>query len=224
MSAALAPGVDNGGLSAYEVAQLNELGFWRWVAFEGYNGKDPRTFPWSMRVFMTGMFLKTGWPLDGFASAVEIGCGPLGMIEFLPVARRVGFDPLNEHYSRLFSKARGSGVEYVSDLDALCQASAGSFDLGICFNVLDHAADARLLFDAFASLIKPGGRFLFQINTVRAGDPRPTEHAKMHPSPLTVEQVREWLASLGTAEGEDLAAEPSAENEYFYVAWGRKHG
>ena len=62
LSTALAPGADNTRLTEYELAQLHELSFWRWVAFEGYNCAAPRTFPWSQRVHYGNV------PQDGLAA------------------------------------------------------------------------------------------------------------------------------------------------------------
>ena len=50
---------DRGTLDDHAVAQLHELAFWRWVALEGYCGKDPRAFPWLQRVFMVSVFMRT---------------------------------------------------------------------------------------------------------------------------------------------------------------------
>jgi SAM-dependent methyltransferase len=213
-------------LTPYERAQLRELSFWRWVAFEGYEGNDPRAFPWTQRIFMTTCFMNTGW---SFAEArkwdlVEIGCGPLGMIEYVPARTRVGYDPLNEHYGALFGKVRTAAITYTSDFDELMRTRTGSFDAGICFNVLDHTTEPRQLFDAFMTLIKPGGRFILQVNTVREGEERPAEHRDLHPSPFTLERIRSWLGEYGPGFQETAATEPSAQNEYFFMAWGERSG
>ncbi len=67
-------------LEAWERAQLHELAFWRWVAFRGYEGINPRCFSLWQRIDMACSYRMTGWPMDRFASGriVEIGCGPLG--------------------------------------------------------------------------------------------------------------------------------------------------
>lgn len=212
-------------LSPFQVAQLKELAFWRWVAYEGYMGNDPRSFPWFQRLFMTGIFLQTGWNMDELhnANVVEIGCGPLGMIEYLPGKRKVAYDPLNEHYSKLFRNARNPDIEYTVDFSGLLRAGCGTFDLGICFNVLDHTTEPRALFDSFMDLIKPGGRFLFEVNTVKEGEPQTETHRKMHPSPFTAEKIGAWLDEYGRGYQKTHADQPSPENEYFFMAWGYKN-
>jgi SAM-dependent methyltransferase len=212
-------------LAPYERAQLKELAFWRWVAFEGYEGTDPRAFPWRQRVFMTTCFMNTGWAFDEVATwdIVEVGCGPLGMIEYLPARRRVACDPLNPHYDRLFRRVRSRGIEYTASLDRLVLTEAGSFDLAISFNVLDHTEKPRDVFDAFMALIRPGGRFLLQVNTVRQGEARPREHKELHPSELAAEQIIAWLDEHSRDYRKTLADKPSPMNEYWFMAWGHKN-
>lgn len=218
-------GEDVPGLTEHQKAQLHELGFWLWVAYVGYDGKPPAAFPTSQREWMLTNFRRTGWSewWLRYCSVVEIGCGPLGMVEFLPGKRKVAFDPLNRHYDRLFSRARCNGVRYVSELAPLVEAERGAFDLAICFNVLDHATDPRDLFDAFMALIRPGGRFLFQLNVVKEGEERPEAHARMHPSPFTVEQITAWIDEYSLGYHPHYDQTPSIENEYFFAAWGRKN-
>lgn len=212
-------------MSAYAKAQIQELAFWRYVAFEGYAGRDPRFFPFFQKMLMLNMFARTGWSITELAelSVVEIGCGPLGMIEILPAARRVAFDPLNRHYSVLFSKERSQSIEYTEDFDELVRNGRQSFDLGICFNVIDHTTNPRELFETYMSLIRRGGRFVFQVNTVREGLPRPPEHEAMHPSPFTLEKIRLWLGEYASSYSSRLVDRPSANNEFFFMAWGYKN-
>jgi SAM-dependent methyltransferase len=208
----------------YQEAQLRELAFWRWVAYEGYNGDDPRTFRLLQLQFMLRNFMKTGWSLRQLASqsVVEIGCGPLGMIDFLPAARAVGFDPLNRHYSRLFGRVRSPEVDYVDDLGALSARHRGTFDVGICFNVLDHTDDPRHIYETYLRLIRPGGRFLIQVNTVRDGYPRTAEHQSMHPSPFSAEKITAWVREVCDAPTLECTDQPSGDNEFWFMAWGRK--
>ena len=217
-------GPQSAGLSGDDEAQIFELDFWRGVAFYGYEQVAPQDFPAFQQKWMLLSFDKTGWSPEELRGCdlVEIGCGPLGMIEFLPGRRKVACDPLNDHYARLFRRARSGTVRYCSRLDDLLPSEAGAFDLAICFNVLDHTRDSRKLFDSFMSLVKPGGRFLLQVNTVREGADRLPEHARMHPSPLTVETVRSWLAEYSSRCQDVLSAEPTPFGEYFFMSFGYK--
>lgn len=206
----------------YEEAQLRELAFWRWVAYEGYAGKPPMDFFNQQQQFMTSCYQKTGWPIDKFRDQeiFELGCGPVGMIEFVVGAKRFAFDPLNEYYNRLFKNLRSEQVQYLSKKDNIICLS--QVDFGICFNVLDHTNNAQEWFELFFKSIKPGGHFLLQVNTVKDGFERTDEHNRMHPSPLNFEQAQDMLSTVAEKFDYELVARPSADNEFFYMAWGQK--
>ena len=170
-----------------EEAQLRELSFWRWVAYEGYAGRQPMEFLEHQRKFMTSCFLMTGWNIDHFkwSQIFELGCGPLGMIEFVPAASKIAYDPLNSHFDKLFCNLRSDDIRYISsplDLEVL-----PSVDFGICFNVLDHTNDAESWFSKFCEKIRIGGKFLLQVNTTRSDCQQSESHRRMHPSPVSVD-------------------------------------
>jgi SAM-dependent methyltransferase len=211
------------GLSPWQEAQARELAFWRWVAFHGYDGKDPVMFPLFQEHFMVSTFYRTGWAMAEFreAAILELGCGPLGMIEFLPGARRVAFDPLNDRYSRLFANFRDRSIEFISDRRQLAEDTA-SFDLAICHNVLDHTDDPARWFNELFTKLKIGGRFIFQVNLSKPDLPQSAGHRQMHPSPLAFDQVMGWL--MAKSEGFDhfCEAEPNRDNEFYFLSWGTK--
>jgi hypothetical protein len=203
-----------------EEAQLRELAFWRWVAYEGYAGRPPLEFVELQREFMLDCFSKTGWKNE-FGSEdriFELGCGPLGMIEFLPAKARYAFDPLNAFYSKLFKNLRAADINYIDSKEAI--DSIHPVDLGICFNVLDHTDDANFWFDLFFEKIKVGGRFILQINTVQEAFQRTEAHTKMHPSPMSYEQIMEQLKTVSSDFDTEYSDQPSEDNEFFFMAWG----
>jgi SAM-dependent methyltransferase len=213
----------HGGLSPWQEAQAHELAFWRWVAFNGYDGKDPLIFPLLQEHFMVSTFYRTGWSMAEFrdAAILELGCGPLGMIEYLAAARRVAFDPLNERYSRLFARFRDPAIEYVCDR-ALLSADGRPFDLAICHNVLDHTDDPAGWFNDLFARLAPGGRFIVQVNLSTPDLPRSAEHARMHPSPLSLEQVMAWLAAKSQQFEHFVEHQPNGDNEFYFLSWGTK--
>jgi SAM-dependent methyltransferase len=214
---------DHEGLSPWREAQVRELAFWRWVAFNGYDGKDPRMFPLHQEHFMVSTFYRTGWSMAEFRDAAifELGCGPLGMIEYLPGARRVAFDPLNGKYSRLFANFRDSVIEYISDRRNFLEDPA-SFDLAICHNALDHTDDPARWFDDLFGRLAPGGRFIFQVNLSKPEVPQSPEHRRLHPSPITFEQALAWLTTKSDGFEYVLDREPNRDSEFYFLSWGQK--
>jgi SAM-dependent methyltransferase len=211
------------GIDAYREAQLRELAFWRWVAFEGYAGMDPRLFPASQERLMVGTFYRTGWTLAEFATAgvFELGCGPLGMIEYIPAARRVAFDPLNPFYARLFARHRSPTVTYIAARPEL-ESLPGDFDLAICHNVIDHTDDPAYWFDGLFARLPMGGRFIFQVNLSRSGVAQPEEHRRMHPAPFDRAQMLRWLEAKSDDFRFDEGETATADGEFPFLAFGRK--
>jgi SAM-dependent methyltransferase len=211
------------GLSPWQEAQARELAFWRSVALYGYDGKDPVVFTLFQEYFMVSTFYRTGWAMAEFQAAaiLELGCGPLGMIQYLPGARRVAFDPLNDKYSRLFANFRSGTIEYISDRDELA-ADRTLFEFGICHNVVDHTDDPAACFNILFAKIKTGGRFIFQVNLSKADLPQSADYRRMHPSPITFEQVVDWLAAKSADFDYFREVEATADGEFYFLSWGSK--
>jgi SAM-dependent methyltransferase len=209
--------------TAYREAQLRELAFWRWVAYEGYQDVPPVLFPLMQQHFMVSTFYRTPWTLQVFrdASILELGCGPLGMIEYIPGRDRVTFDPLNDYYGRLFSMCRDKNIKHLHD-EADLVALPSKFDLAICHNVIDHTENPEWWFNMLFSKLKFGGNFIFQVNLSRPGIPQKMEHRKMHPSPISREQVLSWISAISDDFDFYESNEKSADGEFYFLCWGRK--
>jgi SAM-dependent methyltransferase len=211
------------GLSSWQRAQAHELGFWRGVALGGYGGVGPLLFPLLQEHLMVSTFYRTGWSMAEFRDGAifEFGCGPLGMVEYVPAARRVAFDPLNDRYSRLFARFRNPTIEYLCDLRELL-SDGRAFDLAICHNVLDHTEDPAGGFNELFARLKLGGRFIVQVNLVKPDLPRSPEHARMHPSPLSFEEIMAWLAAKSEQFEHFVEKQPNRDNEFYFLSWGTK--
>jgi SAM-dependent methyltransferase len=210
-------------LSPWREAQVRELAFWRWVAFHGYDGKDPLMFPLFQEHFMVSTFYRTGWTMAEFQAGaiLELGCGPLGMIEYLPAARRVAFDPLNGRYDRLFGNFRKRAIEYVSDRAQLLPDSP-PFDLAICHNVLDHTDDPAGWYNHLFGKLAVDGRFILQVNLSDPALPQSAEHRRLHPSPLTFDQIMGWLAAKSERFEYFRESAPNGDSEFYFLSWGYK--
>jgi 2-polyprenyl-3-methyl-5-hydroxy-6-metoxy-1,4-benzoquinol methylase len=203
---------------------VEELAFWRWVAFEGYDGVDPRLFKYQQAIFMADVFSATGWALEWFSgkNILEIGCGPYGMIEiFTEDTYRLAYDPLNDEYDRLFSEIRSKSIHYTTAWQEILEGEQ-EFDLVICFNVLDHTEHPKNVLAHMMHLLKSRGRFLIQVNTVREGCQRTPEHQKMHPSPIEVAMIQEMISAYSDSFTCNIENTPSKDNEFWFMAWGNK--
>src|SRR5262245_30282741 len=216
----------SGGLKKiqpFDEAQIRELAFWRWVAYKGYAGQDPRAFPFHQEHLMVSTFYRTGWCMHDFLDGriLELGCGPLGMIEYLPAKERVAFDPLNMKFNKLFSKLRSKTVAYLSERAELT-SRASNFDLAICHNVIDHTEDPAFWFNTLFAKLAHRGHFIFQVNLSTRSHPQTAEHRKMHPSPFIYDQAMEWLRAKSGEFEHSLSEQPTSDGELHFMAWGRK--
>ena len=96
-------------------------------------------------------------------SVLDLGCGPVGIINFLPVdGPRWAIDPLFHLYTQRierpgvrFSIARGEAVPFPSE----------SMDVVFCFNVLDHVADAEAVLADVRRLLRADGTLYVMVHT-----------------------------------------------------------
>ena len=175
------------GLSPWQEAQARELAFWRWVAFHGYDGKDPLMFPLFQRALHGfDLFYRTGWAMAEFRAAaiLELGCGPLGMIEYVPGARRVAFDPLNDGYGRLFGNFRSRGVnpDYISVPRLLLEETGAVRPGNLSQRARSCRRPGRMVQRSLRQAGKTGGRLSFQVNLSNPG--RPCNQRASPPAPL----------------------------------------
>src|SRR5207244_5958449 len=69
---------------------------------------------------------------------------------------------------------------------------------------------------------KTGGRFILQVNLSRPELPQSVEHRRMHPSPLTLEQVMAWLGAKSEQFQHFVESAPNRDNEVYFLSWGYK--
>ena len=90
---------------------------------------------------------------------LDIGCGPLGSIEWAKMAaRRVGADPLAKKYIRLNGGAQD--MEYVEASSEALPFEDGEFDIVSCFNALDHVENVDAAIAEAERVLAHGGDLL----------------------------------------------------------------
>ncbi|MGH8573459.1 MAG: class I SAM-dependent methyltransferase [Gammaproteobacteria bacterium] len=102
-------------------------------------------------------------PIGDDARVLEVGSGAHGLIFFFGVRDGVGVDPLADHCRGLFPAWQDRARTIAAAGEALPFPDA-SFDLVLCDNVVDHAADPARIVEEMARVLAPGGLLYFTVN------------------------------------------------------------
>ena len=144
-------------------AQRHELEFWkRWRDLPAYQGLDLEDY-WAAERRQFGL------PPDFFAgrSVLDVGCGPVGLVHFLPqAALRVRLDPLLLDYRDRLPLADPQ-LSLVAAGEALPLAAA-SVDVCICFNALDHMREPQAALAEMRRVLRPLGILLVMVHSFPA--------------------------------------------------------
>jgi SAM-dependent methyltransferase len=147
--------------SRWHEAQAHELDFWRgWRDLAPYRGVN-------LDEYWQGEIAKFGLDATFFQGhrVLDVGCGPVGLIHFLPqAAERVRLDPLLHVYTEKLPLTGWSIAAAGEELPLTDR----SLDIAICFNALDHMRDPAAALQEIARVLRPGGTLLLMIHTFPA--------------------------------------------------------
>ncbi len=104
---------------------------------------------------------------DDFAqkNVLEVGCGPKGMIHYITAGRKVGVDPLIEEYQKVGILEDGD-VKHVTGVGEKLDFPDETFDIVICFNVLDHSNEPSKVCLEMHRVLKKSGRIIFHSHCI----------------------------------------------------------
>jgi SAM-dependent methyltransferase len=171
---------------------------------------------------------------DALGNYIELGCGPYTNTRLIlrgrSARRVVCSDPLAETYltfeDRWLATAHRRGrIEVDAHPIEELPYDAGSFDVVVLNNVLDHVRDADLCLQRATGLLRPGGIFIFGQDLSDDEDVRNHPHDVGHPIRLAREDVDPHLDGFDVLLRRDLPREAGREPRLHYatlVFAGRK--
>lgn len=213
-----------GLMAADRVKYDSELEYWRYLVKRGGSEKDfgekfEVVFGRWMRRRLEKLGVFLGLPEVGQAgdiddwcatrSVVEIGAGPYPAVA---AARRgwkrcVAVDPIARGYMEegLVPESCGN-VVYIAAPGEAVPLAAGSADLVICENCLDHVTDPASVVREMERLLAPGGYLWIFVDL--------SEHQDhMHPHPMSEAKMRKLLSRL-TAVRVDVSSHRAHPEAY----------
>lgn len=102
-------------------------------------------------------------PIAPDAHVLEVGSGAHGLIFYFGTPNGVGVDPLADHYARMFA-AWHDRARTVTAFGESLPFAAGSFDVVLCDNVVDHAENPRRILEEIVRVMQPGALLFFEVN------------------------------------------------------------
>jgi SAM-dependent methyltransferase len=97
---------------------------------------------------------------------LEIGSGPVGIVNFLECSERYAIDPLETFYRTrpALVSLRTSRVTYLAGTGEHLPFENDSFSLVIVDNVIDHTYAPGKILDEIRRVLEPGGRLYLSVN------------------------------------------------------------
>jgi len=134
---------------------------------------------------------------------LEIGCGPTGMIHYIPGLRKVGLDSLIEEYRRL-DVLKNGGVDHILGNGERLPFKDQTFHVVICFNVLDHTQIPESVCKEMVRVLKHRGRVIFHchfiIPLLKPLRVLLNSFDKPHPWHFTSQEINKLLLGAGLTE------------------------
>jgi SAM-dependent methyltransferase len=143
------------GRERWRRAQAYELDFWK--RYEG-------SLPDHGGALLPHVGFVASVGLDG-KRVLEVGCGPMGVIFFVPGALRVGIDPLAGNYSKQL-RINPRGVNLITSMGEYLPFTPASFEVVIIGNVLDHVNDPALTLDEIRRVLRPDGQIILWMHVI----------------------------------------------------------
>src|SRR5256885_5197756 len=169
----------------WQRAQQYERGYWETLATRIAAGSASQLDWYRWRADQLVQRLRAlglGALTEGCARVIEVGCGPVGVVGFLPAAERVAVGPLEPYYvtNPTLTALREPTVHYRGGAAEALPCESGRYDLAIIENCIDHVRDARA---AMSELRRagPSTRALYLTATCRTPRGVAVHRAPSHP-------------------------------------------
>lgn len=146
-------------LRRWEIAQEAERESWEnFKSLKSDSTKRQLGEYWSWYLDLIGKHIsfRPEWKI------LDVGCGPAGIINYIPVGRRFGLDPLMDFYLSNFELPYD--IEWKAGTMEHIPFDTDYFDVVITTNTLDHALDPRKGLKEMYRVIRTGGFLVLTVD------------------------------------------------------------
>lgn len=141
----------------WTVFQKREMQFW----------KQPRTFR-LRKIFAKRFYVPALKPwiagLGVDAQMLEIGSGPICVIQHFPQKKYTYVDPLLDFYRRQFPAVMPENATYITAMAEKVGLPADTFAIVVCLNTLSDVHNPELVLNKVGQVLKTGGLFIVSID------------------------------------------------------------
>jgi SAM-dependent methyltransferase len=147
-------------------AQEYERGFWQRLGASIEDGSTSQLEWYKWRASQLEQLLARVPGGRPTGRVLEIGSGPIGIVNFLHWGERYAIDPLEGFYRQrpALIKLRNPGSTYLEGSGERLPLADGSCALVIIDNVIDHTFAPALILQEIARVLEPHGRLYLSVN------------------------------------------------------------
>ena len=154
------------GWNRWQKAQQYERAFWQRLGDDIAAGTREHLDWYNWRANQLERFMATAGAARTDGKVLEIGSGPVGIVNFLSWGERYAIDPL-EHFYRTrptLVSLRDKNVTYVDGTGERLPFADASCALVIIDNVIDHTYAPGKILDEIARILRPDGHLYLSVN------------------------------------------------------------
>lgn len=147
-------------------AQDYERGFWQRLGASIEGGTSSQLDWYKWRASQLEQLLARVPGARPTGRVLEIGSGPIGIVNFLDWGERYAIDPLEGFYRQrpALIKLRNPGATYLEGSGERLPLEGGSCVLVIIDNVIDHTFAPELILREISRVLEPQGRLYLSVN------------------------------------------------------------
>lgn len=154
------------GIPRWRKAQEYEQGFWQRLgdSIEAGTREHLDWYGWRANLLEQRLESIEGRCFDG--KTLEIGSGPIGIVNFMRGGERYAIDPLEHFYATrpALVALRRPDVAYLDGTGEQLPFEQGTFSLVIIDNVIDHTYAPERILREIQRVLEPGGRLYLSVN------------------------------------------------------------